>query len=184
MSHGSGIVALPAVARGAINAILDTKSFEPKALFALIETTKAVMTWYVLAGVLFILLGLFAIVEPAMAAIGIALLLGWLLILGGIAHLIWTFRGGGTQRVEARAPQRLIGVDVSHPGEGALVEERRLERGAPSRETLAEPRRREERVERLVANALAQVRLRLAGLEQEPGAEAPDVPIRDVRAVV
>ncbi len=40
MSHGSGIVALPAVARAATNAILDTKSFEPKALFAMIEALK------------------------------------------------------------------------------------------------------------------------------------------------
>jgi long-chain acyl-CoA synthetase len=40
MSHGSGIVALPAVARAATNAVLDTKSFDPKALFALIEKMK------------------------------------------------------------------------------------------------------------------------------------------------
>jgi long-chain acyl-CoA synthetase len=40
MSHGSGIVALPAVARGATNVILDTKSFEPKVLFSLIEKMK------------------------------------------------------------------------------------------------------------------------------------------------
>jgi long-chain acyl-CoA synthetase len=40
MSHGSGIVALPAVARAATNAILDTKSFEPNALFAMIERMK------------------------------------------------------------------------------------------------------------------------------------------------
>lgn len=64
-----------------------------------IETTKAVTSWYVLAGLLFIVLGLFAIIEPAMAAVGIALLLGWLLIFGGIAHLIGTFRGGGAKRV-------------------------------------------------------------------------------------
>jgi long-chain acyl-CoA synthetase len=41
MSHGSGIVALPAVARGATNFVLDTRSFEPRALFAAIEKTKA-----------------------------------------------------------------------------------------------------------------------------------------------
>jgi long-chain acyl-CoA synthetase len=40
MSHGSGIVALPAVARAATNAILDSKSFDPTALFAMIETMK------------------------------------------------------------------------------------------------------------------------------------------------
>lgn len=41
MSHGSGIVALPAVARGATNLAMDTKSFEPKALFAAIEKMRA-----------------------------------------------------------------------------------------------------------------------------------------------
>jgi long-chain acyl-CoA synthetase len=40
LSHGSGIVALPAVARGATNAILDSKSFDPKALFEHIERLK------------------------------------------------------------------------------------------------------------------------------------------------
>jgi long-chain acyl-CoA synthetase len=40
MSHGSGIVALPAVARGAVNAILEPASFEPKSLFATIEKLK------------------------------------------------------------------------------------------------------------------------------------------------
>ncbi len=40
MSHGSGIVALPAVARAATNVVLDTKSFEPKQLFALIQQMK------------------------------------------------------------------------------------------------------------------------------------------------
>lgn len=37
MSHGSGIVALPAVARGAVNAVLEPASFEPRSLFATIE---------------------------------------------------------------------------------------------------------------------------------------------------
>lgn len=37
LSHGSGIVALPAIARGAQNIILDTESFSPKAMFGLIE---------------------------------------------------------------------------------------------------------------------------------------------------
>jgi len=38
LSHGSGIVALPTIARAATNAILPTKSFEPRSLFAMIET--------------------------------------------------------------------------------------------------------------------------------------------------
>jgi acyl-CoA synthetase (AMP-forming)/AMP-acid ligase II len=40
MSHGSGIVALPAVARTATNVIFEPKSFEPVALFAMIEALK------------------------------------------------------------------------------------------------------------------------------------------------
>ena len=70
------------------------------------------------------------------------------------------------------------------PGEGALIEQRRLERRAAARETLAEPRGREERVERLVADAGGEVRLRFSGLEQEPGTEASDVSVCDVRSVV
>jgi uncharacterized membrane protein HdeD (DUF308 family) len=65
----------------------------------MIETAKRFSAWYIVAAVLFILLGLFAIIEPTIAATGIALLLGWLLILGGLAHFIATFKGGGAKRV-------------------------------------------------------------------------------------
>jgi long-chain acyl-CoA synthetase len=37
MSHGSGIVALPAVARGAINLIMDTPSFDPNAVLKMVQ---------------------------------------------------------------------------------------------------------------------------------------------------
>jgi acyl-CoA synthetase (AMP-forming)/AMP-acid ligase II len=40
LSHGSGTVALAAVARAAQNLILDTRSFEPKALFELVERQR------------------------------------------------------------------------------------------------------------------------------------------------
>jgi acyl-CoA synthetase (AMP-forming)/AMP-acid ligase II len=40
LSHGSGIVALPAVARGAVNIILDAISFSPELLFATIEKRR------------------------------------------------------------------------------------------------------------------------------------------------
>jgi uncharacterized membrane protein HdeD (DUF308 family) len=65
----------------------------------MIQTAKKFTAWYIVAAVLFILLGLFAIIEPASAAVGVALLLGWLLIFGGIAHFIATFKGGGAKRV-------------------------------------------------------------------------------------
>jgi acyl-CoA synthetase (AMP-forming)/AMP-acid ligase II len=40
MSHGSGIVALPAVARGAVNVVLDSSSFDPRTLFETIERLR------------------------------------------------------------------------------------------------------------------------------------------------
>jgi acyl-CoA synthetase (AMP-forming)/AMP-acid ligase II len=40
MSHGSGIVALPAVARGATNAILEMTSFEPRDMFATVQDLR------------------------------------------------------------------------------------------------------------------------------------------------
>ena len=64
-----------------------------------IETAKRFTGWYILAAVLFILLGLFAIIEPATAIVGIALLLGWLLIFGGDAHFVATLKGGSAKRV-------------------------------------------------------------------------------------
>lgn len=64
-----------------------------------IEAARSFTTWYIVAAVLFIIVGLFAIIEPAVAVVGIALFLGWLLIFGGVAHLIAAFRGGGAQRV-------------------------------------------------------------------------------------
>jgi len=64
-----------------------------------IETAKRFTGWYIVAAVLFILLGLLAIIEPATAVLGIAWLLGWLLILAGVAHLVAIFKGGSAKRV-------------------------------------------------------------------------------------
>jgi uncharacterized membrane protein HdeD (DUF308 family) len=66
---------------------------------SVVQTGERFTAWYIVAAVIFIVLGLFAIIEPAVAAIGIALLIGWLLILGGVAHLVASFRGGGAGRV-------------------------------------------------------------------------------------
>src|SRR5205085_3488269 len=46
-------------------------------------------------------------------------------------------------RMDARAPEGLVYIDVPHPRERALVEERGLDRCASAREPLAEPRRSE-----------------------------------------
>lgn len=64
-----------------------------------IKAARRFTGWYVAAAVLFIALGCFAILEPAIAGLGVALLVGWLLLLGGVAHFVSTFDGGGTRRV-------------------------------------------------------------------------------------
>jgi hypothetical protein len=99
-------------------------------------------------------------------------------------ELVAVETGRNPQRVEASTPQRLVGIDVPHPRERALVEEGRLERGTTAGEALAEPRRREQGVERLLAYSGGEVGLRLPGLEQQPGAEPPHVPVRYDRSVV
>src|SRR5438477_12443366 len=87
-------------------------------------------------------------------------------------------------RVDPRAPERLVDVDVSHPGQRALVEQRRLDRGAAAGQAPAELCGREFVRERLRTEALVEVGVELSGLEQQPGSEAPDVAIRNVRSVV
>jgi hypothetical protein len=51
--------------------------------------------------------------------------------------------GCAAKRIESRAPQRLVDVDVPHPCERALVEQRSLERGAATCEAFSEPGCRE-----------------------------------------
>ena len=81
-------------------------------------------------------------------------------------------------------PEGFVGVDVPDPGHRPLVEERRLDRSAATLEPAAERRRREGSLERLAADPGGEVVVELAGLEQEPRAEAPHVAIGDVRPVV
>jgi uncharacterized membrane protein HdeD (DUF308 family) len=64
-----------------------------------LRDAKRFTGWYIVAAILFILLGMFAIVEPFVAGLGIALLVGWLLVFGGIAHFVGAFHGGGGRRV-------------------------------------------------------------------------------------
>ena len=72
-----------------------------------LRVVKKITGWYVVAAVLFIVLGLFAIIEPAVAGLAVALLVGWLLIFGGASHLIGAFKGGGAKQVIF---QLLIGI--------------------------------------------------------------------------
>ena len=91
---------------------------------------------------------------------------------------------GRAQRVQPRPPQRLVRVDVPNAREDALVEDDRLQGRAPAREAVDERSRRERAAEWLDADLGREVRLEVRRLEQEPGAEAPHVPVCDVRSVV
>jgi uncharacterized membrane protein HdeD (DUF308 family) len=64
-----------------------------------VKAAKRYTGWYIVAAVLFILLGLFAIIRPAAAGLGVALLVGWLFVFGGVGHFIAAFEGGGARRV-------------------------------------------------------------------------------------
>jgi uncharacterized membrane protein HdeD (DUF308 family) len=60
---------------------------------------KKASGWLIGMAVVFILLGMLAIIEPGIAGLAVTILVGWLLILGGVAHLIAAFGGGGAGRV-------------------------------------------------------------------------------------
>src|SRR5581483_7166587 len=95
-------------------------------------------------------------------------------------HLVELERSRRCQRMDARPPQRLVGVDVPDAGDRALVEDRSLHRRFPAGEPRGEIAGAEAVGERLAADAGVEVRIQLARLEQEPGAEAADVAERDV----
>jgi len=86
--------------------------------------------------------------------------------------------------VDLRLPQRFVDVDVPESRDRSLIEERRLDRCAAAFELLRKSPRRERSLERLDTESLVEVRPELAGLEQLPRAEPPNVAIRDVRSVV
>ena len=86
--------------------------------------------------------------------------------------------------MELRPPECFVDIDVSEPGDGALIEERRFDRRAAALEPPTEPSRRERSLERFDAQSLVEIVVELAGLEQLPRTEPADVAIRDIRSVV
>jgi uncharacterized membrane protein HdeD (DUF308 family) len=72
-----------------------------------LDTAKRFTGWYIVAAILFIVLGMFAIIEPTVAGLGVAILVGWLLLFGGIAHFVMAFHGGSAKRVTY---QVLLGI--------------------------------------------------------------------------
>jgi len=55
------------------------------------------------------------------------------------------------ERMDTCPPEGFVRIDVPHPCDRALVEERRLDRGTPSRETFGEASRTESALERFAA---------------------------------
>jgi uncharacterized membrane protein HdeD (DUF308 family) len=68
---------------------------------------KKASGWLMAIGVVFIFIGIMAIAEPLVAGLAIVFLVGWLLIIGGGAHFIAAFGGGGAWRAIV---QVLIGI--------------------------------------------------------------------------
>src|SRR5215213_9092414 len=86
--------------------------------------------------------------------------------------------------MQLRVPKRLVDVDVPETGQRALIEESCLQRRTAAFQPLAQPLRRERGHERLLAEPRTEIRLELAGLEQQPRAETADVAVADLGAVV
>jgi hypothetical protein len=89
-----------------------------------------------------------------------------------------------TQRMDLRAPECLVDVDVPEPGNGALVEQGGLDRRASFLERRRKRPRAEAATKRLRAQLGVEVRVDLARLEEQPGAEPAHVPVKNLGFVV
>ncbi len=82
--------------------------------------------WLMALGILMILLGVIAIGAPLVAALAVDFLVGWLLVIGGLAHLIDSFRshkwGGFLLELLTGALFLVIGILLLvHPLRGVLT---------------------------------------------------------------
>jgi hypothetical protein len=85
-------------------------------------------------------------------------------------------RADSPERVDARPPERLVGVDVAHARDALLGEQERLDWLAAAARQRAQRLRGEGGVERLHAEARAEVGVARVDAEQhDPGAEAAHV---------
>lgn len=64
-----------------------------KGLQGPLAATRKITGWYVIAALLFLVLGMLAIIEPAVAVLAVSRFVGWLLIFGGLAYLIGACTG-------------------------------------------------------------------------------------------
>ena len=57
-------------------------------------TLRQHSTWFIIYGIVVLVLGLFAIAAPMLATLAVGLTVGWLLLFGGVSGLIAVFSGG------------------------------------------------------------------------------------------
>lgn len=58
------------------------------------QTLRKYSTWFMIYGIVLVLLGAFAIVVPGVATIAVELMVGWLLLISGLIGLISVIRSG------------------------------------------------------------------------------------------
>jgi len=63
--------------------------------------------WFLLIGVLFVLVGIFGIAEPWVAGLSVTMLVGLVLVIGAVAHFVAVFKGHGAKHL---AMQLLVGL--------------------------------------------------------------------------
>src|SRR6516162_7780374 len=91
-----------------------------------IEAIRAHRGWFVVLGIILIIIGLIAVVYDVTATIVSVLFFGWLLIIGGVAEVIHAFRTHGWGGIFLHLLTGLLGiivglVFVTHPLAGALT---------------------------------------------------------------
>ena len=88
------------------------------------------------------------------------------------------------QGMDLRPPQRLVRIDVPHARKDALVEQDGFDRRPSPGEERLDRLCGEPAVEQFFPHSGREIRLELSRLQQQPGAEAADVTVGDVRSVV
>ncbi len=100
------------------------------------------------------------------------------------SDLVYIQAPGRSLGMESRPPQALIGVDVPDPRDSSLVEHRGLESSPSLREGSRKVRRRERAIERLEAEALVEVRVKLGLGNEGPRPKPSDIAIDEFCPVV
>lgn len=100
---------------------MTTYAFQPD-----VQELRHDWLWFLVLGIMLIIVGMFAIASAVVATFASVVFLGWLLIFGGVMQLVYAFRMRARQHLFM---QLLLGVLalvvgfmlITHPGAGALT---------------------------------------------------------------